>query len=162
MPMYVSPSVASTARICIDKYEIGDWSGRIYTRLNREPIEFANVGEMLKCLEMFWNTIGFPKESTISRSFIEQQVINESIVKVSHLEDGEKDKIKVELSETDMDKKNGKQDTFIVRIKYRQNATWQGNVTWAEENKTVPFRSALELLKLLDSTQSGQADEWKD
>ena len=69
---------------------------------------------MLKCLEMFWNTIGFPKESTISRSFIEQQVINESIVKVSHLEDGEKDKIKVELSETDMDKKNGKQDTLRV------------------------------------------------
>lgn len=161
--MYVSPSVASTARICIDKYENGDWSGKIYTRLNKEPVEFANVGEMLKCLETFWNRIGFPKESTISRRFTEQQrITDETFVKVSHLEDGKKDKIKVELSETDMDKKNGKQDTFIVRIKYRQNATWQGNVTWAEENKTVPFRSALELLKLLDSTQSGQADEWKD
>lgn len=40
--------------------------------------------------------------------------------------------------------------TFVVHVKHCQNATWQGTVTWAEENKQENFRSALELLKLLD------------
>ena len=40
--------------------------------------------------------------------------------------------------------------TFIVHIQHRQNATWQGMVTWANEGKCKSFRSALELLKLID------------
>ncbi|MCI8586529.1 MAG: hypothetical protein HFI92_11705 [Lachnospiraceae bacterium] len=42
--------------------------------------------------------------------------------------------------------------TFVVKILDRQNATWQGQVTWAEKKQTLYFRSALELLKLIDST----------
>ena len=30
------------------------------------------------------------------------------------------------------------------------NATWQGEVTWAEANKKKSFRSALELIRLID------------
>lgn len=40
--------------------------------------------------------------------------------------------------------------TFVLKILNRQNSTWQGTVTWVEENKTQNFRSALELLKLID------------
>ena len=47
--------------------------------------------------------------------------------------------------------KNGKNvGTFILKILNRQNSTWQGSVTWVEEEKTQNFRSALELLKLID------------
>lgn len=42
--------------------------------------------------------------------------------------------------------------TFVVRILNTQNATWQGTVTWACEGETKSFRSALELIRLLDST----------
>ena len=45
----------------------------------------------------------------------------------------------------------GKKTTFLVEVQYRQNATWQGNVTWVEKSEKQPFRSALELLKLIDS-----------
>ncbi|HAK18098.1 MAG TPA: hypothetical protein DCQ39_01470 [Lachnospiraceae bacterium] len=56
----------------------------------------------------------------------------------------------------------GGQATFIVQIKYRQNATWQGDVVWAEQNRKVYFRSALELMKIIDSaTAGGQPDESK-
>jgi hypothetical protein len=41
--------------------------------------------------------------------------------------------------------------TFVVDIKYRQNHTWQGVVKWVEQKKELPFRSALELIKLMDS-----------
>lgn len=40
--------------------------------------------------------------------------------------------------------------TFIVNILGRQNSTWQGSVTWVAEQKVQHFRSALELLKLID------------
>ena len=40
--------------------------------------------------------------------------------------------------------------TFIVKIVSRSNATWQGSVTWADKNKTQHFRSALELLKMIE------------
>ena len=31
-----------------------------------------------------------------------------------------------------------------------ENDTWQGKITWAEKNREQYFRSALELLKLMD------------
>lgn len=45
----------------------------------------------------------------------------------------------------------GQDATFVVHVKYRQNATWQGTVTWADKNKRQNFRSALELIKLMES-----------
>lgn len=39
---------------------------------------------------------------------------------------------------------------FIVDIRCRENATWQGEVRWVDQNKQSSFRSALELLKLID------------
>ena len=163
MDLYVSPAVASAVWIGIDQYNGSDWNGKIYTRLNKEAINFRNIGEMLEVLESIWNAIGYPQESLINRSFVIQQnsKVKKDPIDVSYLEDGTKDKIKVELSEADMEKRRGEQDTFIVRIQYRQNATWQGHVTWVDENKTVPFRSALELIKLIDSTQNDQTEEWK-
>jgi len=41
-------------------------------------------------------------------------------------------------------------ETFIVKIMNRQNSTWQGNVTWVEEQESQNFRSALELIKMID------------
>ena len=47
--------------------------------------------------------------------------------------------------------KNGSLATFSVRILFRQNASWQGSVTWVEGNQEVYFRSVLELMVLLDN-----------
>lgn len=43
-----------------------------------------------------------------------------------------------------------KKGTFLVNIEFCQNSTWQGYVIWAEKNKKEYFRSALELLKIVD------------
>ena len=42
-------------------------------------------------------------------------------------------------------------ESFLIQVLDRQNATWQGTVTWTEGKREQPFRSALELLKLMDS-----------
>lgn len=56
-------------------------------------------------------------------------------------------------------KKSGKdKGTFIVKIHECQNATWQGSVLWVEEQEEQYFRSALELLKLIDGAVSGDEE----
>lgn len=47
--------------------------------------------------------------------------------------------------------KGNDRGTFVVQVMNNQHATWQGTVNWVEGKKTVPFRSSLELIKLLDS-----------
>ena len=47
---------------------------------------------------------------------------------------------------------------MLITILNRQNATWQGTVTFIETNQTNPFRSVLELIKLIDSTNSEPTD----
>lgn len=42
-------------------------------------------------------------------------------------------------------------ETFIIQLMNNQHTTWQGTVTWAESHKTQSFRSALELIRLIDS-----------
>lgn len=52
-----------------------------------------------------------------------------------------------------------KKGTFIVKVEYCQNETWQGQVVWADENRTERFRSMLELVKLMDGAMAKQKAE---
>lgn len=167
MERYISKAVASAVRVCIDEFHTSNWKGRIHTLFNKEEIQFQSTDELLNIMGMFWDMLGYPQESLISRRFTETkrpvlQKQTEEFFQILYPEDGTRDKVKVELLEDDMNSNHGDRGTFLVRIQYRQNASWQGHVTWVEENKTVPFRSALELLKLIDSTQNDDTDEWKN
>lgn len=41
--------------------------------------------------------------------------------------------------------------TFVVKMLSQENHSWQGTITWVEENRSKNFRSVLELMKLMDS-----------
>ena len=56
-------------------------------------------------------------------------------------------KTKIPWSDFDGGYKAG---TFVIHVSHCDNATWQGEVTWAEANKKKSFRSALELIRLID------------
>ncbi len=55
--------------------------------------------------------------------------------------------------------------SFLVRIQFKQNASWQGTVQWLEEKKTCNFRSLLELLMLiqeaLEKSEDQELDEFR-
>lgn len=56
-------------------------------------------------------------------------------------------------------RKKQKTGTFVVHVTCCENATWQGEVTWAEENRREKFRSALELIRLIDGAlDTGSAE----
>ena len=39
---------------------------------------------------------------------------------------------------------------FRLDILFRQNASWQGEITWLDKRKSTQFRSTLELILLMD------------
>jgi len=55
--------------------------------------------------------------------------------------------------------------TFEISVKFMQNSTWQGQIHWFEKNRKQNFRSALEMLKLMDEAltsenESGKTASW--
>ena len=54
--------------------------------------------------------------------------------------------------------KKSPRETFVVQILNTQNATWQGTVTWTDGRRTESFRSALELIRLMDSALLDQEE----
>ena len=51
------------------------------------------------------------------------------------------------------------EETFVVKIKNSQHNTWQGSVLWVDDHNEKNFRSALELLKLLDEAVTEKREE---
>lgn len=48
--------------------------------------------------------------------------------------------------------------TFIIDIKDCKNETWQGSLSWVQGKRSENFRSALELIKLIDSAVNKNSD----
>ena len=46
---------------------------------------------------------------------------------------------------------NGKEATFVVRVNKCENGSWQGQVTWADRDEKINFRSAMELINIMDA-----------
>lgn len=44
-----------------------------------------------------------------------------------------------------------KNNSFLIVVKDNQQETWQGTIEWVEQNRKQSFRSALEMIKLIDS-----------
>ena len=44
-----------------------------------------------------------------------------------------------------------KNNSFLIVVKDNQQETWQGTIEWVEQNRKQSLRSALEMIKLIDS-----------
>lgn len=108
---------------------------------------FKSLFDLMQIFEKFYNTIDYPQHTHNLRSISDEDKI---------IMDYEKLKTTAEDIETVKDR----EPTFIVRVKYRQNASWQGTLDWLEGGKSKNFRSTLELIKLMDSAMGGEQAEW--
>lgn len=139
--------------IGIDQTESGDYSGRIWHQYQDEPIRFKNAMDLIREMDMLYDEWNFPQKSTAGRQFEHKH---------DSTENQHKRRAVAPMDVRRIQDKKGDKGTFIVHVKYRQNATWQGEVIWAERNKKQCFRSALELLKLIDGALDGGAGETED
>lgn len=133
--------------ICVEEVSDRDCSGRIWHQYSRKAPEFRGTAELLRVMEELFDRWDFPQNSTVPRTF--KSTGTQGAVRKRGETARELDAR--ELNARELQEKRGGRATFLVHVKYRQNATWQGEVIWAEKQQKQSFRSALELLKLIDS-----------
>lgn len=106
----------------------------------------AHVVQLIRYMADFYDSIRFPESSVVLREFSPEKRAMEKLHEKS-----------VEYQQ--LMEQSGICATFHIFVKYRQNATWQGSVTWVEKKEKQQFRSALELLKLIESALDEEEGE---
>ena len=128
-----------TTMVCIDSYESHIPVGRFYNRYCPEGVAFRGVIELIRKMDDMLNEMQFPQPFASVRSFGEAAAMDPVVPDGSANHEGE-------LA------------TFTVKVLFRQNASWQGTVSWLEGRVEESFRSVLELLLLIDSAVGAKAD----
>lgn len=125
-------------RLCVDSYENGVLAGRLYyTGLESGSAVFHSFVDLVVRMESLLDEAKFPQSYTARRYFVP-------------LGGGLSDREAPESAG-----QTGKLATFVVRLLFRQHASWQGSVTWLEGKGEQNFRSVLELVLLMDSALGG-------
>ena len=124
-----------TTLVCIDSAQEGLLTGRVYHPYLPSGAEFKNLMQFLLVMEDLLDKLQFPQSFTAHRSFRMQPE-------------------PAPPRPSENEPHTGKIATFSVRVIFRQNASWQGSVTWLEEGKEENFRSVLELVLLMHSATS--------
>ena len=121
-----------TTVVCIDCYENSVPQGRLYNPYLPQGRCFSSLVEFLKIMDDTLNAMQFPQSFTVVRTFAPPPE-------------------ECSADPPQERPRQGRKATFAVRILFRQNASWQGSVTWLEGGAEQSFRSALELILLMDS-----------
>lgn len=123
---------AGVTQVCIDSYDNGVLTGRIYNSRFGEAQSFRSMTGFLTGMERILAIEDTPQPFNTVRTF--RPVIHPL-----------PDTPAIILPRV------GKLATLELHILFRQNASWQGSILWAEGRKEERFRSVLELIFLMDS-----------
>lgn len=126
--------------VCVDGVENGDIYGRYFHRYKKEETFFLNSAMLFSEVEQFYDIIGYPQAATRTRNFIERE--REKVPAKEHM-------TVIYDSQTLMQFR-GKLATFLVGVTSRQNASWQGDVVWMEQQIRKHFCSDMELVVFVD------------
>lgn len=139
--------------LCVDRVDAGRIEGRLYHGYCGEGIPFAGYEGIIKIAEEFFNALGFPFMGTSDRD------INGRTHSYQ-----KKERMARVLKDDELLENHGDMGTFVIRVQHRQHSSWQGRVTYLEENKSVYFRSVLELIKIIDGAldEAGRTAETGD
>lgn len=124
-----------------------EMKGSVYCEYLKKIFHFNSEGEMLDAMDDLFDCIAFPQAIFETRNFTNKK--NRQIIK----------KADDFLEESMKELLQNKKTTFVVNVQYRQNATWQGTITWVEQGRVQHFRSALEMLKLMEQANNQGATE---
>lgn len=122
------------ATVCIDQYDDSVLRGRLYHPSVEGGRAFRSTIQLLMEMEHILDASERPKAYTARRVFAAPP-----------------EQTAAPPCETVC---TGEKATFFLKVLFRQNAGWQGSVTWLEGGQEQSFRSVLELLGLLDSALS--------
>ena len=121
-----------TTLVCVDDYRGKVLRGRLYNPYFSTGSSFQSLMEFFRRMEDLLDEMQFPQSFTAARVFADPPQ-------------------RKAASPPGQEAQEGRCATFSVRVLFRQNASWQGSVTWLEGGREESFRSALELVLLMDS-----------
>lgn len=131
MSKFVPPE-QKTSIIEIIGYQDKNLEGTLQNPYYQERKAFSNLTQLLFLMENLQDDLHYPQKGMETRSFTGDT------------------STPLQFPETDLPSAQVKA-TFKLRVLFRQNASWQGTITWVEEGVEAQFRSALELVFLIDS-----------
>lgn len=127
-PFWVSES--RKIMICIDDYNDGVLSGRLYSS-SQGMGYFRSLSQFLLKIESVLEELQEPQSYTAKRTF-STLLPSDDMIYPSQFRKGAK-------------------ATFELQVLFRQHSSWQGVVVWKDRHSEQSFRSVLELIFLLDS-----------
>ncbi len=134
--------------VAVDEQNGSDYSGRIYTKYEEKPKKFSGIGELMNLMDAQYDRWCFPQSASINRAFTRrgfQKNAARCHTQQSLIEYADNVPQYDQIYE-----ERGKLGSFYVQTKFRQNASWQGDVLWLEEDRWSGFGSVLELIRLMD------------
>jgi hypothetical protein len=133
--------------ISLETGKHGAMKGYVFSGYYHRVYAFVNECDLLFSVSMLCDSMQYPQTSFRRRRF-GLKCVKTVVRKADDFVDEE--------METIMGQEKA---SFVVHIQFRQNATWQGTITWVEKDRTQNFRSAFEMLKLMDEARSGGVSE---
>ena len=134
--------------LCVNSARGEELAGLMFHSYSLEPIPFDNIEQMTQRMEQLYDWLNFPRRSERKRSFSPDEQAQGNIQERKRI-----------MSDETLLRKHGDLGTFIVRVQHRQNSSWQGRITWMEQDKTIQFRSVWEMIKLMESAVNSVQDE---
>lgn len=118
-------------------------SGRLFEDGGRPPMAFQDIHAAALGLERACEADRSPFPSVRKRHFTEDRVLWDGMP-------GDPSARRSFMRDIEAAGTRGDLGTFLVCVQHRENGSWQGYVTWMEQNKTVNFRSVWEMVQLID------------
>ncbi len=137
-PARYVPSDTKTTVIEIVSYEHKNPVGTLKNPYYGREISFGSATELLMAVDSMLDSLDCPQAAMASRQFRSKPAMT------LWTEHRHQDPILA---------------VFKLNVVFRQNASWQGTLTWVEQAEQMSFRSVFEMLKLMDSviSSAGQA-----
>ena len=148
----IIPNGATRVLVCVYDLRDEEPGGRWYNPYQPQAVRFESVLQLLNGMEELYDDLSFPQPAFCRRSWRQGKETRDRYR-------SRKKEVKRYMSDEVFQEKRGEKATFVVQVQFRQNATWQGTVTWTEKNETRHFRSTLELIRLMDESLSMGQDE---
>ena len=142
--------------VYIEKHDSQNFYGRFYS-IYGSAVSFRGPLEMIKKMDGIFDRLSLPQKMFEYRYF-----------PAAGKKETESDEIteEPEMKQEEILKEHEEKATFIIHVKLRRNATWQGEIKWVDRDMSSFFRSDLEMLRLMDDALSsmGPSEEkavWK-
>ena len=134
------------------------WQGQIEQIGTNAKRHFDSFMELMDFLDVMSGDVSHPAVED-RRAFYNEFELREKIAEmIDPLPEQEKEPAVIISRSFRVENGNYSPATFVVRVLFRRNSTWQGTVGWKEKRCQVSFRSFMELLLLMHEAvaRSGQ------